>query len=76
VDNDRRVLESGAIAIQNQKIVAVGTTDELADYEAKRRVNCKGKLITPGFVDCHNHTADALLRGIGEGMSLWPWLRL
>lgn len=74
VDDERRVLDPGAVAIQGEEIVAVGTPDELADYEANRRVDCKGKLITPGFVDCHNHLFESLLRGVGEGMKLWPWL--
>ena len=74
VDDGRRVLDPGAVAIQGDRIVAVGTVDELAVYEATRRIDCKGKMITPGFVDCHNHTAEALVRGVGEGMSLWPWL--
>lgn len=74
VDDKRRVFDPGAVAITGERIEAVGTTGDLADYEAKRRVDCKGKLITPGFVDCHNHLFESLLRGVGEGMELYPWL--
>ena len=54
--------------------MAVGTDGDLAGYEARRRVDCRGKLVLPGFVDCHNHLFEAMLRGIGDGMALWPWL--
>jgi 5-methylthioadenosine/S-adenosylhomocysteine deaminase len=74
VDDDRRVIDPGSIAIQGEEISAVGTIEELSHYEAKRIIDCQGKLITPGFVDCHNHLFESMLRGVGEGMKLWPWL--
>ena len=74
VDDDRRVLDPGSVAILGDRIEAVGTPQELADYQADKVINCKGKLITPGFIDCHNHLFESLLRGIGEGMELYPWL--
>jgi 5-methylthioadenosine/S-adenosylhomocysteine deaminase len=74
VDEDRRVLESGAVAITGDRIAAVGTPDELASIEATRTVDCTGKAVIPGFVDCHNHLFQFITRGLGEGMELWPWL--
>ena len=74
VDDDRRVLEPGAVAITGERIVAVGTVEELSGWRATRTVDCIGKAIIPGFVDCHNHLFQALVRGLGEGMSIWPWL--
>lgn len=74
VDDERRALDPGAVALRGEQIVAVGTPTELAAYQAKRCIDCQGKLITPGFIDCHNHLFESLLRGVGEGMKLWPWL--
>jgi len=37
-------------------------------------VDCRGKAVIPGFVDCHNHLFQYLARGLGEGLELWPWL--
>ena len=74
VDDDRRVLEPGAVAISGDRIVAVGTPDELATVRAARTVDCRGKAVLPGLIDCHNHLFQGLARGLGEGMSLWPWL--
>jgi len=55
IDEQRRVLDPGAIGIKGEQIAAVGSVDELADYKAKRVIDCSDKLITPGFIDCHNH---------------------
>jgi 5-methylthioadenosine/S-adenosylhomocysteine deaminase len=74
VDDDRRVYDPGAVAITGERIVAVGSASDLGGYRAARVVECRGKAVIPGFVDCHNHLFQALARGIGEGLSLWPWL--
>jgi 5-methylthioadenosine/S-adenosylhomocysteine deaminase len=74
VDDERRVIEEGAVAIDGDRIVAVGAAEELAGYGATRTVDCRGKAVIPGLVDCHNHLFQGLGRGLGEGMSLWPWL--
>lgn len=45
-----------AIAIQEGKIIAVGTTKELADkYQSRNTINAKGKFIYPGLFDAHCH---------------------
>jgi 5-methylthioadenosine/S-adenosylhomocysteine deaminase len=74
VDDERRVLEPGAVAIAGDRIVAVGPVEELADVAATRTIDCSGKAVLPGFVDCHNHLFQFITRGLGEGMELWPWL--
>ncbi len=74
IDDERNVFDPGAVAITGDRIVAVGSVDDLSGYRAKRTVNCAGKAIIPGFVDCHNHLFQSLARGLGEGMSIVPWL--
>jgi 5-methylthioadenosine/S-adenosylhomocysteine deaminase len=74
LDDERRVFDPGAVAITGERIVAVGGAEELSDYRAAHTVDCTGKAIIPGFVDCHNHLFQALVRGLGEGMPIWPWL--
>jgi len=74
VDDQRRVLDPGAVATVGDRIVAVGTPEELAGYTSSRIIDCRGKALMPGMVDCHTHLFQSLGRGLGEGMSLWPWL--
>ena len=45
-----------SMAIQDGKIVAIGTVDEIAQqYESKNTVEAKGKFIYPGLIDAHCH---------------------
>ncbi len=74
VDDERRVIEPGAVAVAGDRIVAVGTPADLQGLRAKRTVDTGGKAIMPGFIDCHNHMFQLIARGLGEGMALWPWL--
>lgn len=45
-----------AIAVDGNRIVAVGSTAEIeAAYTGARTIDLKGKLVTPGFNDAHIH---------------------
>ncbi|MEM3701017.1 MAG: amidohydrolase [Candidatus Bathyarchaeia archaeon] len=46
-----------AIAIQNGRIVAVGSNEEIQKFMDKKTkvIDAKGKTVIPGFVDCHVH---------------------
>lgn len=74
LDEKRRVIEPGAVAVTGDRIVAVGTVDELAAYKAERVIDCSRSAVVPGFVDTHQHLFQYLTRGLGEGLELWPWL--
>lgn len=74
VDDERQVIDPGTVAILGDKILAVGPSGEMDNYQSDHVIDCKGKLISPGFIDCHNHLFESLLRGVGEGMELYPWL--
>ncbi|MGE5205876.1 MAG: imidazolonepropionase [Chlamydiota bacterium] len=56
------IIEDGAVLCEAGKIVAVGTTREaLRDSWLQRRrknlreIDCRGKVVLPGFVDSHTH---------------------
>ncbi len=45
-----------AVAVDGEKIVAVGKTSDLkAKYQAVKEIDLGGKLVTPGFNDAHVH---------------------
>lgn len=48
------LLEKGAIAVQDDKIIWIGSTDDLP-WESPRVVDLQGKCLTPGLIDCHTH---------------------
>lgn len=74
MDDQRRVIPDGAVAVRGQRIVAVGPSDELQDWTAARRIDCRGSAVIPGLIDCHNHLFQLAGRGLGDGMALWQWL--
>lgn len=50
------VIAGGSIAVQGERIVAVGTESELvARYKPLQTLDAAGGTITPGFVDAHTH---------------------
>ena len=51
---DLKIINNGAVAIKNGKIVFVGKSND-ANFSAKKVIDAKGKVVMPGFVDCHTH---------------------
>ena len=39
----------------------------MARYAAKRRIDGRATVATPGFVDCHLHSSFQLSRGLADG---------
>jgi hypothetical protein len=46
------LIETGAIRIDGDKIAWVGPAGEIASDQA---IDCAGRLLTPGLIDCHTH---------------------
>jgi 5-methylthioadenosine/S-adenosylhomocysteine deaminase len=65
LDAKRRVLDDGAVAVDGDRIVAVGARDELvAAYRGRRTLDARRRVVMPGYVDGHVHTtAEMLSRG-------------
>ena len=61
---DARGTLAEAVAVDGGRIVAVGTSREVAArYRAARTIDLRGRLVTPGFNDAHIHF-------LGGGLSL------
>ncbi len=57
---DVGIIEGGAVAAAGGRIVAVGTTADLAErYEARQVIDAGGRVVCPGFVDPHTHVVYA-----------------
>jgi len=59
------------VAIRDGRICAVG---DLAELEARETVDCRDRVVTPGFIDIHSHS-DFLVPGEGCGALVEPFLR-
>ena len=63
--------EGGWIALRDDRILALGG-GEVAPPPAKRTIDVKGRVITPGFVNVHTHTILTMVRGVAEDMGFAP----
>lgn len=53
---DVGIIKSGAIAVTDGRIAAVGSSDEiLKSYEAETTIDANRKVVAPAFVECHTH---------------------
>ena len=54
------IVENGAIAVRDGRIAFAGPESELpADFASAETVDCGGRWITPGLIDCHTHLVHA-----------------
>lgn len=56
--DDLGIVLDGAVAIKDGNIIGVGTTKQLGKKYNKKGIqviNASGKVVLPGFVDCHTH---------------------
>ena len=75
MDRDFHQYEPGAVAIADDKIIAVGLEAELKQqYTANETVDCDGKVLMPGLVNAHTHVPMTLLRGLADDLRLDVWL--
>lgn len=53
------IIEDGAVAVKDDRIIFIGATDELiSKYEFGKiptKIDATNKLVTPGFIDPHTH---------------------
>jgi cytosine/adenosine deaminase-related metal-dependent hydrolase len=70
VDDQDRVVYGGAIAIEADRIAAIGPAAEiLARYQEAERIDAAGKAVLPGFANVHTHLELTIARGIYEDLS-------
>ena len=75
MDTQRRILEGGAVIVRAGKILAVDQRDKLeAAYPAAQRLDARGRIVLPGFINTHTHVPMSLLRGVANDMTLEDWL--
>jgi 5-methylthioadenosine/S-adenosylhomocysteine deaminase len=76
MDGDQPVLEAGAVVVDDGRIVAVGPRDEIgARYRAEETLPGDGRVVMPGLINGHAHSAMTLMRGIADDRELMDWLR-
>jgi putative selenium metabolism protein SsnA len=64
-DRPNKIIEDGALLVQNGRIAAIGPTAELsAQYATTKNLNARGQLVMPGNICAHTHFYGAFARGM------------
>jgi len=75
MDGGLAVIENGAIAIKDTKILKVGTSQEIIGRYAPRLViDGRHSVVFPGLINTHTHAAMVYFRGIADDQPLKEWL--
>ncbi|MBD5147581.1 MAG: amidohydrolase [Oscillibacter sp.] len=67
-----RYIRNGFLGIDGDTIVYVGETRPQEAYDQEKDMS--RRMLLPGLINCHGHTAMTLLRGIGSDLPLQEWL--
>ncbi|MCD4805302.1 MAG: S-adenosylhomocysteine deaminase, partial [Desulfobacterales bacterium] len=57
MDSRGTQFKNGAVAIDGEKIVALGSADDFSSWNASRIIDARGGIIMPGLVNAHTHAA-------------------
>ncbi|KAF2720798.1 hypothetical protein K431DRAFT_285487 [Polychaeton citri CBS 116435] len=71
--NPSRDILNGDILIRGDKIADIGK-DLRAKYPEEAATELHGRIIIPGLINTHMHTAQTLLRGCADDLELVSWL--
>ncbi|KKK12686.1 putative guanine deaminase [Aspergillus rambellii] len=75
VDPSRRIINDGAICVRDDIIADIGKTAELkGKYPDDEEYDLSGRIVIPGLISTHMHTAQTLLRGAADDLELVSWL--
>jgi atrazine chlorohydrolase/5-methylthioadenosine/S-adenosylhomocysteine deaminase/melamine deaminase len=75
MDDARSIIDPGFIAVDQDRIIALGQMASAGNHPASAVVDGGGKVALPGFVNAHTHAIHNLLRGgPSDDRRLYDWL--
>jgi 5-methylthioadenosine/S-adenosylhomocysteine deaminase len=75
-NEQREIIPAGALAVRGDTILAVGPADDLMGrYVAHRTLDATGRYVFPGLINTHTHLFQTFQKGLGEGLTLYEWVR-
>ncbi|MCJ1390206.1 hypothetical protein MMC18_003064 [Xylographa bjoerkii] len=75
VNPQREIILDGALLVHKNLIAAVGKTQTLkTDYPQEEETDLTGRIVIPGLISTHVHTAQSLIRGAADDLELVSWL--
>ncbi|KAF3942283.1 Imidazolonepropionase [Dactylella cylindrospora] len=75
VNERREIIKDGAILVKDDKIMDIGKANLLSEkYPEELVTDLTGRVVFPGLISTHMHTAQTLLRGAADDLELIGWL--
>ena len=76
MDADGTVIPDGAVAIDEGVILALGSAESInSQYTANGHLGGTNRIVMPGLINGHAHSAMTLLRGVADDLDLMDWLQ-
>jgi 5-methylthioadenosine/S-adenosylhomocysteine deaminase len=73
MDEAQSVVDDAVIGIKGDRIDLLTTSEQLPlTVGAKRKINLKGHVISPGFISVHFHAILTMVRGVSEDLGFAP----
>ncbi len=75
VNSEGDIYNEATLVIKNGKIKETGDSKKLKNkYKAKKYIDGSGKLLMPGLINTHTHSAMTIFRGFADDLPLKEWL--
>ncbi|MFC2117046.1 amidohydrolase [Bacteroidota bacterium] len=75
IDNADTIIEDACILIKNKTILDIAGYSEISGtYTADKILNGGNKLVMPGLINTHTHSAMSIFRGYADDLRLEEWL--
>ncbi len=76
LDERRRVIRDGAVAVEGDRIVDVGKQDAIRRKYTRgyELLGDEKKAVLPGLIDAHLHMTQMLARGLADDVDLITWI--
>lgn len=75
-DDERRILENGAVAVGQGIVLAVGSAAALREcWQAQETLSLGEAAVLPGLMNGHTHIPMSALRGYSDDKNLMDWLQ-
>ncbi len=71
-----RLIKNAAVVIGSGIVIEAGSqADLLSKYPGIKQIGGSGRFITPGMISTHTHFFQTFLKGVGQGLTLRPWIK-
>jgi len=71
---EEKIYYDACLGIDGDRIIYLGVKDDVDESDYDEIVDCKDKVILPGFINTHCHAAMSILRGYADDLPLKEWL--